>query len=298
MKSMTGYSFCEKQTPENSVSVEIKSYNSRFLEISINLHSLYNQLEPRIRSLISSSCVRGKIEVSIRVKRHNENIKININKSALGNYIENIKQTASSLKDNSFINNDMPLSFLLGLDGIIEIEKDSIDENAAWDLIKDIFNEALLKFDIERKREGEFTKNNILALIEIIETNLHEIESLIPRTEALIKENIQNRFLELFNNTNTNITIDENRILSETAILLMRWTIAEEVSRLKSHLNEFKAEIARNESPGKKLDFLCQEINREVNTIGSKTQVIEVSRAVVAIKDALENVREQLRNVE
>jgi uncharacterized protein (TIGR00255 family) len=92
--------------------------------------------------------------------------------------------------------------------------------------------------------------------------------------------------------------VDENRILTETAALLVKYSIAEEISRLSSHLAEFRAEAKRNGSPGKKLDFLCQEINREINTIGSKTSNLEVSRAVVAMKDALENIREQLRNVE
>ena len=93
-------------------------------------------------------------------------------------------------------------------------------------------------------------------------------------------------------------TIDENRILAETAVLLMKYTINEELSRLSSHLDEFRAEVGRNPSPGKKLDFLCQEINREINTIGSKTPILEVSHAVVEMKEALENIREQLRNVE
>ncbi|MDR0878329.1 MAG: DUF1732 domain-containing protein, partial [Treponema sp.] len=111
--------------------------------------------------------------------------------------------------------------------------------------------------------------------------------------ESSIKENLKSRFAEVLGNQ-----IDENRILAETAILLMKYTISEELSRLASHLGEFRAETERNPSPGKKLDFLCQEINREINTIGSKTPILEVSRAVVDMKDALENVREQLRNVE
>jgi uncharacterized protein (TIGR00255 family) len=111
--------------------------------------------------------------------------------------------------------------------------------------------------------------------------------------EALIQENLRTRFAELLGDK-----IDENRILAETATLLMKYTVSEEISRLSSHLEEFRLETGRNPSPGKKLDFLCQEINREINTIGSKTPVLEVSRAVVAMKDALENIREQLRNVE
>jgi uncharacterized protein (TIGR00255 family) len=111
--------------------------------------------------------------------------------------------------------------------------------------------------------------------------------------EKEFQENLRGRFKELLGDG-----IDENRILQETAVLLVKNTIAEEISRLEAHLAEFRAEAERNPSPGKKLDFLCQEINREINTIGSKTPNLEVSRAVVDMKDALENIREQLSNVE
>ncbi len=114
-----------------------------------------------------------------------------------------------------------------------------------------------------------------------------------PALERSIADNLRSRFAELLGNA-----VDENRILAETAVLLMKYTISEELARLRAHLEEFRSEAARNAAPGKKLDFLCQEINREINTIGSKSPILEVSRAVVSMKDALENVREQLRNVE
>jgi uncharacterized protein (TIGR00255 family) len=122
-----------------------------------------------------------------------------------------------------------------------------------------------------------------------------------PVLENSIRENIRTRFAELLEDAGSaglGHSIDENRILAETAVLLMKYTINEELSRLSSHLAEFRAEAERNSSPGKKLDFLCQEINRDINTIGSKTPILEVSHAVVEMKDALENIREQLRNVE
>ena len=122
---------------------------------------------------------------------------------------------------------------------------------------------------------------------------MNKITSFIPIIENTLKENIKTRFEELLGNK-----IDENRILAETASLLIKYTISEEVSRLISHLNEFVKETQINSRPGKKLDFLCQEINREINTIGSKSAIIEVSAEVVIMKEALENIREQLRNIE
>ncbi|MHB9294256.1 hypothetical protein Holit_03382 [Hollandina sp. SP2] len=148
----------------------------------------------------------------------------------------------------------------------------------------------------------------------MLEASVKRVVFYVPALEASIQENLRNRFMELLktsglvfpdgrNNTPSGFTPADgttldNRILAETAVLLMKYTISEELARLSAHLAEFRVEVERNPSPGKKLDFLCQEINREVNTIGSKAPLLEVSRAVIAMKDALENIREQLRNVE
>jgi uncharacterized protein (TIGR00255 family) len=161
-------------------------------------------------------------------------------------------------------------------------------------LIEPVLREAAAAFQTERTREGKHTEQDILSEISAIESALQTITAHIPGLESAIKENIKARFKEI---TGEGI-IDENRILAETALLLMKYTVSEEISRLSSHLAEFRTETSRNERPGKKLDFLCQEINREINTIGSKSAILEVSRAVVEMKECLENVREQLRNVE
>ncbi|MDR3019570.1 MAG: DUF1732 domain-containing protein, partial [Treponema sp.] len=162
-----------------------------------------------------------------------------------------------------------------------------------WQEVQPLLEEAIKIFCAEREREGNHTKKDVLANLGIIESSLGVITSFAPVIETNIKENIKSRFTELLGNQ-----VDENRALAETAVLLLKYTISEEISRLNSHLKEFKAEIEVNARPGKKLDFLCQEINREINTIGSKSAIIEVSAEVVKMKEALENIREQLRNVE
>jgi uncharacterized protein (TIGR00255 family) len=159
--------------------------------------------------------------------------------------------------------------------------------------LEPLLAQAFAAFEESRRREGAATEADILGHIGNIERSLERIAACVPELERSIKENLRARFQEVLGSA-----VDENRILSETAVLLMKYTISEELARLRSHLVEFKEETARNGAPGKKLDFLSQEINREINTIGSKSPIIEVSRAVVDMKDALENVREQLRNVE
>jgi len=294
MKSMTGFSSVEKQLEDGRrVSVEIKSYNNRFLEMYINLSQHLSALEPHIRTLISERCKRGKIEISIREKKHSALFSVRANPEVLNSYINAIKEITPLIQDGIRVDQAIPLGVLLNFEGVLELDNTEVDINKEWKVIKNIVTEALDKFEAERVREGNHTEENIREHLGILEKSSETIASYVPALEQSIKENIQKRFLEL-----SDAKLDENRVFAETAILLMKWTVAEELSRLRSHLGEFHAEIARNESPGKKLDFLSQEINREVNTIGSKSPIAEVSRLVVAMKEALENIREQLRNVE
>jgi len=288
MNSMTGFAWQERTTSDISVSVEIRGYNNRFLEVSLSLPSWLSCLEPQIRGLVSDRCGRGRVDVSIRVKEPNARVNVTVNTAAAKAYMEAV----SKLGDILGIDEKISLSRLIEMEGVLETEK-NLDVERSWNAVEPVLQEALATFVAERAREGKHTEDDILASVGRIELALQTVTSHVPTLEATIKENISARFKEL-----TGGSIDENRILAETAVLLMKYTVSEELSRLSSHLCEFRAEAARNDRPGKKLDFLCQEINREVNTIGSKSTIAEVSRAVVEMKEALENVREQLRNIE
>jgi uncharacterized protein (TIGR00255 family) len=288
MKSMTGYAFQERQDDRLSLSVEIRGYNSRFLEIFVYLPSHLSALEPLVKEYIASRCRRGKIEVNIRFKEHDANISVSVNREAARAYSQAISLLAKTLG----LGGKPPLQLILGMEGVLEVEK-TRDNERNWASIEPVLKTAADQFDGERLREGEHTQADILSSITRLEASVRIAASHAPLMEVSIRENLRARFTELLGDR-----IDENRILAETAVLLMKYTISEEISRLGAHLAEFRAETERNPSPGKKLDFLCQEMNREINTIGAKTPDLEVSRSVVDMKDALENVREQLRNVE
>jgi len=291
MISMTGYAYCEKTAHDLSVSAEIKGYNSRYLDIFINLPPWLSMLESKIREKIISVCGRGKVEVFIRIRERNASVNININSNAAKAYYNAIDVLAKELR----IKGKPDITALLEMDGVLEIEKNRDDERY-WKEIEPVFMQTLDVFCTERDREGKHTEKNILENLSVIEDSLKIVSSFAPAIENGIKENIRTRFAEVLGNQLQ--LIEENKILAETASLLLKYTIAEEISRLGSHLNEFRSENVRNSKPGKKLDFLCQEINREINTIGSKSAIIEVSGEVVKMKEALENIREQLRNVE
>ncbi|MFP3043066.1 YicC family protein [Treponema primitia] len=288
MKSMTGYASQEIQDEQISLSVEIKGYNSRFLDLFINLPPFLSSLEREIRDYVGSRLKRGKVEVNIRVKERNSDISVSINHKAARAYHDSILDLAGELG----LSEKPGLALILGMEGVLEIEK-SRDDQKYRSLITPLLQKAVDQFEEERIREGKHTQEDILGHITYLEEAHKTVAAHVPVLEASIQENLKTRFAELLGDR-----IDENRILAETAVLLMKYTISEELSRLSSHLAEFRSETERNPSPGKKLDFLCQEINREVNTIGSKTPVLEVSRAVVDMKNALENIKEQLRNIE
>ena len=285
---MTGFAYKEWANENVSISVQIKGYNNRFLEIFVNTPPWLPQLEQRVRDIINNVCGRGKVEVAIRVRETNAPLSVSVNANAANAYMQAVSGLASSLG----INEQLSITALINMEGVLDIEK-SHDDERYWSLIEPVLTEAAGVFQAERIREGKHTEEDILNSISQIESSLQTVTAQLPALESSIKENIKARFNEISDGD-----IDENRILAETAILLMKYTVSEEISRLSSHLGEFRAETAKNDRPGKKLDFLCQEINREINTIGSKSVILEVSRAVVEMKEALENVREQLRNVE
>ncbi len=288
MISMTGYAYREKTGQDFSVTVEIKGYNSRFLEIFVNLPPWLSTLETKIREQFAAAFGRGKIEVFIRVREYNAPVNIRINTKAAKAYYDTVGSLAAELG----IEAKLGLDSLLKMEGVIETEKTRDDERYQNE-IEPVLQDALLAFAAEREREGRHTEDDIFSNFEIISSSVKTISSFAPAIENNLKENIKSRFAELLGNQ-----VDENRVLAETASLLIKYTISEELSRLSSHLTEFKAEAERNKRPGKKLDFLCQEINREINTIGSKSAIVEVSGEVIKMKEALENIREQLRNIE
>lgn len=288
MTSMTGYSYVETSTETSTVSVEIKSVNSRFLDLTINLPPYLNQLESSFRAIISEKVVRGKIDVYIRVKENESDIEIAADTNAAKAYLDAIKKIA----DATGYSSDIPLSLIISQPGVLNTNQ-NYDVEKYGQMISPVLKEALDKFCADRKREGENLKKDLLSKLSKLEECAAFFKEWQPKMESNFKEQITAKFKELLADQ-----VDENRIMTETAAMLVKYTINEEIVRLHSHLAAMKIEIENNPAPGKKLDFLCQEANREINTIGSKNQFAEVGAMVIASKDSLENIREQAKNVE
>ncbi len=291
MISMTGYAY-EEVTLENAVvSVEIKSVNSRFLDLTINLPSYLNPLESEFRNLISQKVARGKVDVYIRIKEtHNEG-SVTVDTQLARTYMDAYKQIATAVGLAS-VDPSAALYALINQDGVLNSNRE-YDVDKYRSMLMPVFDAAFKRFLSDKEREGQNMQKDLLEKLSKLEECAAFFKEWQPKMEDMFKEQITSRFNELLGEN-----ADQNRIMTETAAMLVKYTINEEIVRLCSHISAMKSEINDNPIPGKRLDFICQEMNREINTIGSKNQFAEVSAMVINAKDALENIREQSKNVE
>jgi uncharacterized protein (TIGR00255 family) len=288
MKSMTGFGYSEYQDDNMHITVEIKAYNNRYLDVLVNLPSYLSPLEPRVRSYINDGVARGRVEVTVKVRELREDIDVILDEKAAGSYIRTLKQLAAT----AGVDEAMYLSRLADMDGVLKLEKNR-DIDTFWEFVHLRLEEAFGQFQSSREQEGEQTKNDIKKLHGQLAAAGAEITKYAGEMESKLKENLVGRFQEMLEDQ-----LDENRILAEIAVMLVKYGINEELTRLGGHLETFEREIESEGPCGKRLDFLCQELNREINTIGSKSIMMKVNELVVRMKDSTENIREQLRNIE
>jgi len=288
MKSMTGYGYGEAGSSRFHLSLEIKSYNNRYLDISVNVPPSLSPLEPRIRDFLGSRVARGKVEVFLKLKDLEEDLSVIVDPGVVGGYLTALKK----LSELSGMQEEIRLSHLLRLEGILKADRNR-DLEEYWRVLEPLLDEVFRDFEASRIREGEATGKDILRLLGQVEENRAAVEKLVPGMEEYFSRTIRGRMESLLAEA-----VDPDRIAAEVAMLLVRYSVNEELVRLASHIGAFRETAAEGGGVGKKLDFICQEMNREINTIGSKSVLAEASRHVVAVKDALENIREQVRNIE
>ena len=289
MKSMTGFGYREYQDEEFHCTVEIKSLNNRYLDIYVNLPPYMAPLEPKIRALAAEKVLRGRVEVNLRTRELEENMEVLLDTSTAKSFSSVLKELGEYTVPK---NEEITLSHLLQMEGIIKTVK-TRDLDTLWEKVLPLLYGALTDLEKTRTVEGEKTARDIQREVDGVKKMLSLIEKNTNALEEHITSTLRERFDQVMGDR-----VDEQRILAETAVLLVRFSIKEELSRLSGHLGEFEKMSKEEGAIGKKLDFLCQEINREINTIGSKSTILEINRGVVEAKNSLENIREQLRNVE
>jgi len=289
---MTGFGRAECQDGDYSYKAEIRSVNNRFIEINTRLPKAFLDLELPLKKLIKSHCARGSISVTITLANSNGNsgeweIKANIPLAT--QYVEAVKEIQTSLGLEGKVNIDA----VVGLRDVLKIEPVAIDP-AKESLVLNMAESALIALQKMRAEEGEHLKKDLLERIDSIEKHAQEIEKRQPEVIQEYKARLKEKIKLL----NDGIEIDDSRLAQETAILADRCDITEEVTRFNSHLNQFRKLFESSEPIGRKLEFITQEINREVNTMGSKSSDTGLSNLVIEIKSTLEKIREQLQNIE
>ena len=290
IKSMTGYGRASDSSDAGELSIEIKSVNHRFRDISAKLPQKLSFLDNDIRKEIESVVTRGKVDAFISLENKGETRAMEVNLPLARGYYEAIK----SLKKELSIEGDMTLSELASVKDIIRSAEAPVDEASIRSLLFPVLSRALASLNEMRTREGETLKADLLDRISAIGTLSRQIEAKQPELTRLYAQKLEKRIAEL----SEAAPVDEGRIAQEVAIMTEKSDVTEEVVRLASHLKQVGEFLESKEPVGRKLDFLIQEMNREVNTIGSKSNDAEISRKVVEMKAEIEKIREQVQNIE
>lgn len=291
IKSMTGYGRGESSDENRSFVVEMKSVNHRYNDIIIKMSKKLSSFEERIRNLIKSRLKRGRVEVYISFeKSNNEDIVIEPNL----NVIEQYYNALFSVKKQLNLKDDINLALLMSFPDAIEIKNNEEDEEAIWMTLEPALNEALNSLLQMRRTEGIKLADDIKKR----SNKIYEIVKKIEERSHLIIKEYKHKLYDRIKELMEEIEIDENRLALELAIYADKSNITEEIVRLYSHLEQLNSILSESGVVGRKLDFLIQEMNREINTIGSKSSNIEISNNVIEIKSELEKIREQVQNIE
>jgi len=287
--SMTGYGKSSSSKNKISAEVEIKSANSRFFEISLKLPSILSTYDYEIRELIKTKVQRGKLNIVIHFKKNGIENGVSVDADKLKAQLTLIKK----VKKDAGIKEDVKLEHLLNSKEIFTTSDSEISK-AELDIVKSALIKALEKLIQMKKKEGAELSKDFSNRVENISKKVSEIEKDYKKSIEEYHNKLKQRIQELMGNAE----IDKDRLNLELALIADRADITEECVRLKSHLKFFKESLKNEKEPGKKLNFLCQEMNRETNTISSKSIATSIIHSSVLIKEEIEKIREQLQNIE
>ena len=291
IRSMTSFGRSSSEEGEKRVfTVEMKSVNSRYLDINIRMPKTLISLEEEIRKMISNSLNRGKVDVFINLKNYNDGSgipKVDINLAQ--GYLECLKEIETKLG----VKNDVSVMQIARFPEVITVvEEDKIEE--VWKELKPLISDSLDMMLGMREVQGNKLKEDILSKVFVIEELVSKVEEFADTIPKAFKMKLEERVKELLGN----VDIDESRIAMEVCMLADKATVDEEIIRLRSHINQVRETLNLKEPIGRKLDFIVQEMNRETNTIGSKSSDIQMTNIVIDIKNILEKIREQVQNIE
>jgi uncharacterized protein (TIGR00255 family) len=292
LRSMTGFGRSETMQGEKLISIEIKTVNHRYNDISIRTPRSLNPFEGRIRETVAKSISRGKIDIFIKYENNSaDSIKLTFNEPLLTAYTDIFKKISVKYE----LKNDIGMSAISKIPDVFTVSSENETEDQIWESLYPVLSSALETLTTMRETEGLQLRNNIVDNLNGMREALESIKKRSPSLPAEYRLKLLNRIGELIGN----IPVDENRIAAEVALMADRCCVDEEISRLESHFSQVVETLdGENGQIGKKLDFLTQELNREVNTIGSKANDLSITNLIVDMKCAIEKIREQVQNIE
>lgn len=291
LKSMTGFGRCENVTDEYKISVEMKAVNHRYLDLSIKMPKKFNYFEASIRTLLKKYIQRGKVDLFINYEDYRSgNMCLKYNRALAAEYMEYFYK----MSDEFGIQNDVKVSALAKFPEVLTMEQVPDDEEHLWEILSEALKEAAVRFVESREIEGEHLKKDLLGKLDYMETLVDFIEERSPQILTEYRNRLEDKVKELLNNT----AMEESRIAAEVTIYADKICVDEETVRLRSHIHNTRNGLLGGESVGRKLDFIAQEMNREANTILSKSTDLSISDKAIALKTEIEKVREQIQNIE
>jgi uncharacterized protein (TIGR00255 family) len=291
IRSMTGYGSADLERDGQRLSAEIRSVNHRFADVSIRAPKIVNLFEDQIRQLIQERFSRGKFNLTITWSGVGETGEVlRVNDTVADRYVALLEQ----LRQRYQLDSGLDLRTLAQLPDVFLWEHTAMSDAETWDLVKTVVNRACDNMETMKSREGQALARDLENRLKLVRTQLDLITTRAPLRPAEAKERLTSRVQALLGD----IEMDPIRIAQEVAMMVDRLDCTEECVRLAAHIDQFRSLIEGNELAGRKLNFLLQEMNREANTIGSKSNDVEITRAVIVVKEEIERLREQVQNVE
>lgn len=292
LNSMTAFAGAETDENDLSITLEIRSYNSKNLDISLRMTSAWQTLEERVKRMISERINRGRIEIKLQVSDRSEKaLAFDIDEAKASSYHKALLQ----LKESLGLAGEVSLDMIYSTPGIIKPAETVRDPEVDWPVVSTCLEKALSDLITMRRKEGAFMEKDLTGRLDFIESALRDIEASAGNLPIQYQERLSERITKL---TEGQVALDAARIAQEAAILADRSDISEEIVRADSHIQQFRHIMGGDAPSGRKLNFLLQEFNREFNTMGSKAGSASVSHTIVDVKSELEKIREQVQNVE
>jgi uncharacterized protein (TIGR00255 family) len=290
MRSMTGYGRGEHVQGGFKFSVELNSVNRKQSDISIKLPSELEELEPRIRDEINAQISRGRINVVVTCHRGDAAEHVELDTALAKAYLRAIQKLQRELK----LNGTLTLDVILRAPGVLKLAEPAVDADTFWPGVESALRQALSRLVKMREKEGKHLATDLAARLDLLAAGVAAIRKAAPEAVKRYREQLHARIKE----AGLDVPLDDERLTKEVVFFADRCDITEELTRLDSHLQQFRASLKSAEPVGRTLDFLAQEMNREINTIGSKANAAEISQQVVGMKAELERIREQVQNIE